>query len=189
MFGCWETLYIIKQAMEAAGYQGPADKGKLIEAIAAIINDKKLPILADVRDESDEAIRIVIEPRSRSVDPDVLMESLFKLSELEVRISLNMNVLDADRTPRVLSLKDVLTRWIRHQIDVLVRRAQHRLAKIADRLELLDGYIIAYLNLDRVIEIIRTEDEPKPVMIAEFALTDRQAGSQPKQLSLLNEPV
>ncbi|MFO1238809.1 MAG: DNA topoisomerase IV subunit A [Sphingomonadaceae bacterium] len=150
-------------------------KGKLIEAIAAIINDKKLPILADVRDESDEAIRIVIEPRSRSVDPDVLMESLFKLSELEVRISLNMNVLDADRTPRVLSLKDVLTRWIRHQIDVLVRRAQHRLGKIDDRIELLDGYLIAYLNLDRVIEIIRTEDEPKPVMMAEFGLNDRQA--------------
>ena len=150
-------------------------KGKLIEAIAAIINDKKLPILADVRDESDEAIRIVIEPRTRAVDADVLMESLFKLSELEVRVSLNMNVLDADRTPRVLSLKEVLTRWIRHQIEVLVRRAQHRLGKIDDRIELLDGYLIAYLNLDRVIEIIRTEDEPKPVMMAEFALNDRQA--------------
>lgn len=150
-------------------------KGKLIEAIAQIINDKKLPILADVRDESDEAIRIVIEPKSRSVDADVLMESLFKLTELEVRISLNMNVLDADRTPRVLSLKEVLTRWIRHQIEVLVRRAQHRLGKIDDRIELLDGYLIAYLNLDRVIEIIRTEDEPKPVMMAEFGLTDRQA--------------
>jgi topoisomerase-4 subunit A len=150
-------------------------KGKLIEAIAAIINDKKLPILADIRDESDEAIRIVIEPRTRAVDADVLMESLFKLSELEVRVSLNMNVLDADRTPRVLSLKEVLTRWIRHQIEVLVRRAQHRLGKIDDRIELLDGYLIAYLNLDRVIEIIRTEDEPKPIMMAEFALNDRQA--------------
>jgi topoisomerase IV subunit A len=149
-------------------------KGKLIEAIAAIVNEKKLPILADVRDESDEAIRIVIEPKSRAVDPDVLMESLFKLTELEVRISLNMNVLDADRTPRVLSLKDVLTRWIRHQIEVLVRRAQHRLGKIDDRIELLDGYLIAYLNLDRVIEIIRNEDEPKPIMMAEFGLTDRQ---------------
>jgi|CXWL01.1.fsa_nt_gi topoisomerase-4 subunit A len=150
-------------------------KGKLIEAIAAIINDKKLPILADIRDESDEAIRIVIEPRTRAVDPDVLMESLFKLSELEVRISLNMNVLDADRTPRVLSLKEVLTRWIRHQIEVLVKRARHRLGKIDDRIELLDGYLIAYLNLDRVIEIIRTEDEPKPIMMAEFSLNDRQA--------------
>ena len=150
-------------------------KGKLIEAIAQIINDKKLPILADVRDESDENIRIVIEPKSRAVDPDILMESLFKLTELEVRVPLNMNVLDADRTPRVLPLKEVLTRWIRHQIEVLVRRAQHRLGKIDDRIELLDGYLIAYLNLDRVIEIIRTEDEPKPVMMAEFNLTDRQA--------------
>jgi topoisomerase IV subunit A len=149
-------------------------KGKLIEAIAAIVNEKRLPILADVRDESDEAIRIVIEPKSRAVDPDVLMESLFRLTELEVRVSLNMNVLDADRTPRVLSLKEVLTRWIRHQIDVLVRRARHRLGKIDDRIELLDGYLIAYLNLDRVIEIIRNEDEPKPIMMAEFGLTDRQ---------------
>jgi topoisomerase IV subunit A len=149
-------------------------KGKLIEAIAQLIADKKLPILADVRDESDEAIRIVIEPRSRAVDADVLMESLFKLTELEVRIPLNMNVLDADRTPRVLGLKEVLTRWIRHQIEVLLRRAQHRLGKIDDRIELLDGYLIAYLNLDRVIEIIRTEDEPKPVMMAQFGLTDRQ---------------
>jgi topoisomerase IV subunit A len=150
-------------------------KGKLIEQIAQLIADKKLPILADVRDESDEAIRIIIEPRSRSVDADVLMESLFKFSELETRISLNLNVLGADRTPRVMSLKAVLTAWLAHQIEVLIRRAQHRLGKIDDRIELLDGYLIAYLNLDRVIEIIRTEDEPKPVMIAEFGLNDRQA--------------
>ena len=150
-------------------------KGKLIEALAALVNDKKLPIFADVRDESDEAIRIVIEPRSRAVDPHVLMESLFRLSELEVKIPLNLNVLGADRTPRVMSLKGVLTDWLAHQIEVLVRRATHRLGKIDDRIELLDGYLIAYLNLDRVIEIIRTEDEPKPVMIAEFGLNDRQA--------------
>ncbi len=150
-------------------------KGKLIEALAQIVMDKKLPILADVSDESDEAIRIVIEPRSRSVDPDVLMESLFKLTELETRFSLNLNVLGADRTPRVMSLKAVLTAWLAHQIEVLIRRATHRVAKIDDRIELLDGYLIAYLNLDRVIEIIRTEDEPKPVMIAEFKLNDRQA--------------
>jgi topoisomerase IV subunit A len=150
-------------------------KSKLIEAIAQLIADKKLPILADVRDESDEQIRLIIEPRSRSVDPDVLMESLFKLTDLEVKISLNLNVLGADRTPRVMSLKTVLTQWLTHQIEVLVRRAQHRLGKIDDRIELLDGYLIAYLNLDRVIEIIRTEDEPKPVMIAEFSLNDRQA--------------
>ncbi len=150
-------------------------KGKLIEAIAAIVNDKKLPILADVRDESAEEIRIVIEPRSRAVDADVLMESLFRLSDLESRFPLNLNVLGADRTPRVMGLKPLLTAWITHQIEVLVRRATHRIGKIDDRVELLDGYLIAYLNLDRVIEIIRTEDEPKPVMIAEFSLNDRQA--------------
>jgi topoisomerase-4 subunit A len=150
-------------------------KGKLIEALAALVNDKKLPILADVRDESDAEIRLVIEPRSRSVDPHVLMESLFRMSELEVRVPLNMNVLGADRTPRVMSLKAVLEAWLIHQIEVLVRRAQHRVAKIDDRTELLDGYIIAFLNLDRVIEIIRTEDEPKPIMMAEFNLNDRQA--------------
>jgi topoisomerase IV subunit A len=150
-------------------------KGKLIEQIAQLIMDKKLPILADVRDESAEEIRLVIEPKSRAVDPDVLMESLFRLTDLENRFPLNLNVLDADRTPRVLGLKEVLVRWLRHQIEVLVRRAQHRLGKIDDRVELLDGYLIAFLNLDRVIEIIRTEDEPKPVMIAEFGLNDRQA--------------
>jgi len=150
-------------------------KGKLIEAIAALINDKKLPILADVRDESDAEIRIVLEPRSRTVEPEMLMESLFRLTDLESRIPLNLNVLDADRTPRVMSLKTVLTAWLRHQFEVLLRRSQHRLDKIDDRLELLAGYMIAFLNLDRVIQIIRTEDEPKPVMIAEFALTDRQA--------------
>ncbi len=150
-------------------------KGKLIEAVAAIVNEKKLPILADVRDESADDIRIVIEPKSRAVDPDVLMESLFRMSDLEVKVPLNMNVLGADRTPRVMSLKAVLLAWITHQIEVLVRRAQHRLGKIDDRIELLDGYLIAYLNLDRVIEIIRTEDEPKPVMMAEFGLNDRQA--------------
>ena len=150
-------------------------KGKLIETIAQIVNDKKLPILADVRDESSEDIRLVIEPKSRSVDPHVLMESLFRLTELENKFSLNLNVLGADRTPRVMGLKDVLAAWLDHQIEVLVRRSQHRLGKIDDRVELLDGYLIAYLNLDRVIEIIRTEDEPKPVMMAEFNLTDRQA--------------
>ena len=150
-------------------------KGKLIEQVAALINDRKLSILADIRDESDSLIRLVIEPRSRTVDPDMLMESLFRLSDLEVRFSLNLNVLDATRTPRVMSLRQALAAWIEHQFIVLQRRTAHRLAKIADRIDLLDGYIVAYLNLDRVIEIIRTEDEPKPVMIAEFDLTDRQA--------------
>ncbi|MDB5707664.1 MAG: topoisomerase subunit, partial [Sphingomonas bacterium] len=150
-------------------------KGKLIEQIATIINDKKLPILADIRDESDSEIRIVIEPRSRTVDATMLMESLFRMSDLENRVSLNLNVLDARRTPRVMSLREALQGWVEHQFVVLQRRTAHRLNKIRDRVELLDGYLIAYLNLDRVIEIIRTEDEPKPVMIAEFGLTDRQA--------------
>jgi topoisomerase-4 subunit A len=150
-------------------------KGKLIEQIAQLIADRKLPILADVRDESDAEIRIVIEPRSRTVEPDMLMDSLFRLTDLETRVPLNLNVLDANRTPRVMGLKQVLTEWLAFQIEVLLNRSNHRLAKIADRIELLDGYLIAYLNLDRVIQIIRSEDEPKPVMIAEFGLSDRQA--------------
>ncbi|TMJ20005.1 MAG: DNA topoisomerase IV subunit A [Alphaproteobacteria bacterium] len=154
-------------------YQVP--KSKLIEQIAQLIADKKLPILADVLDESAEEIRIVIEPRSRTVDPDLLMDSLFRLTDLEVRVPLNLNVLDAERTPRVMGLRQVLGEWLKFQIEVLINRSNHRLAKIADRIELLDGYLIAYLNLDRVIQIIRAEDEPKPVLIAEFALSDRQA--------------
>ncbi|WP_423604922.1 DNA topoisomerase IV subunit A [Sphingomonas sp. MS122] len=150
-------------------------KGKLIEQIAALINDKKLPILADVRDESDAEIRIVLEPRARTVDPETLIESLFRLSDLETRVPLNLNVLDHTRTPRVMSLRQALSAWVDHQFIVLQRRSTHRLQKIADRMELLDGYIIAFLNLDRMIQIIRTEDEPKPVMMAEFELTDRQA--------------
>jgi len=150
-------------------------KGKLIEQVAGLINDKKLPILTDVRDESDAEVRIVIEPRSRTVDPQVLMDGLFRMTDLETRVSLNLNVLDAERTPRVMSLAEALSAWVDHQFVVLRRRSEHRLAKIADRIELLDGYLVAYLNLDRVIAIIRTEDEPKAVMIAEFGLTDRQA--------------
>lgn len=150
-------------------------KGKLIEQIASLINDKKLPILADVRDESDAEIRIVLEPRARTVDPETLIESLFRLSDLETRVPLNLNVLDHTRTPRVMSLRQALAAWVDHQFIVLQRRSTHRLQKIADRMELLDGYIIAFLNLDRVIQIIRTEDEPKPVMMEEFGLTDRQA--------------
>lgn len=154
-------------------YQVP--KGKLIEQIAQAIADKKLPILEDVRDESDEQIRIVLVPRSRNIDPELLKESVYKLTDLETRFSLNLNVLDATRTPMVMGLKEVLLHWLTSQIEVLQRRSQHRLDKIANRLELVEGYIIAYLNLDRVIQIIRTEDEPKPVMMAEFLLTDRQA--------------
>ncbi len=150
-------------------------KSKLIENIAGLINDKKLPILEDVRDESDENIRLVLEPKSRMVDAAVLMESLFKLTDLEVRFSLNMNVLDKTRTPRVMSLKDVCAAYLDHQIDVLIKKSQYRLGKIDDRIELLAGYLVAYLNLDEVIRIIREEDEPKQDLIKTFELTDRQA--------------
>jgi topoisomerase-4 subunit A len=150
-------------------------KGKLIEQIAQLIADKKLPILEDVRDESDENIRLVLVPRSRNVDPELLKESLYKLTDLETRFGLNLNVLDANRTPMVMGLKELLDNWIASQIDILQRRSRHRLDQIARRLELVEGYIIAFLNLDRVIEIIRTEDEPKAVMMEEFKLTDRQA--------------
>ncbi|WP_114229036.1 MULTISPECIES: DNA topoisomerase IV subunit A [Sphingomonas] len=150
-------------------------KGKLIEQIADLIATKKLPILADVRDESAEDLRIVLEPRSRTVEPELLLESLYRLTDLEIRFPLNLNVLDAQRTPGVMSLKQCLTAWLAFQIEVMLNRSRTRIGKIDDRLELLDGFLIAYLNLDRVIEIIRTEDEPKAVMIAEFSLTDRQA--------------
>ncbi|MBC7504907.1 MAG: DNA topoisomerase IV subunit A, partial [Sandarakinorhabdus sp.] len=149
-------------------------KGKLIEALAELVTEKKLPILGDIDDESDAQIRIVIEPRSRSVDPAVLMESLFKLTDLETRVSLNMNVLDHGR-PGVLSLKTVLAKWLVHQREVLVARAQFRLDKIEARLELLGGFLIAYLNLDEVIRIIREENEPKASLIATFSLTANQA--------------
>ncbi|GMM93189.1 DNA topoisomerase IV subunit A [Qipengyuania sp. MTN3-11] len=150
-------------------------KGRLIEQVAQLIADKKLPILEDVRDESDENIRIVFVPRSRNVDPELLRESLYKLTDLEVRFGLNLNVLDATRTPMVMGLKELLGNWVASQIDILQRRSRHRLDQIARRLELVEGYIVAFLNLDRVIAIIRSEDEPKPVMMAEFGLTDRQA--------------
>src|SRR3954464_50073 len=150
-------------------------KAKLIEQIAALIGDKKLPILADVKDESDQHVRLILEPRARTVDPDLLLESLYRLTDLEIRFPLNLNVLDATRTPGVMSLKQALTAWLAFQIEVMVRRSQVRIGKIDDRLELLDGFLVAYLNLDRVIAIIRGEDEPKPVIMAEFDLTDRQA--------------
>jgi topoisomerase-4 subunit A len=150
-------------------------KAKLIEQIAELIANKKLPILEDIRDESDDKVRIVLVPRSRNVDVELLKESLFRLTDLEIRFPLNLNVLDATRTPGVMSLKQALTAWLAFQIEVMVRRARVRIGKIDDRLELLDGFLIAFLNLDRVIEIIRTEDEPKAVMMAEFGLSDRQA--------------
>jgi topoisomerase-4 subunit A len=150
-------------------------KAKLIEQIAQLIADKKLPILADVKDESDEQVRLILEPKARTVDADLLLESLYRLTDLEIRFPLNLNVLDATRTPGVMSLKETLAAWLAFQFEVLVRRSQVRIGKIDDRLELLDGFLIAFLNLDRVIEIIRREDEPKPVLMAEFSLSDRQA--------------
>ena len=150
-------------------------KGKLIERIADIINAKKVPILADVRDESAEDLRIVLEPRARTVDPGLMMEMLFKTSDLETRFAMNMNVLIDGRTPRVCSLREVLRAFLDHRREVLLRRSRFRFEKIEARLEILEGFLVAYLNLDRVIAIIRTEDEPKAVMMAEFGLNDTQA--------------
>src|SRR5215470_7280524 len=151
-------------------------KSRVVEKIAELLNEKKLPLVADVRDESAEDVRLVIEPRSRTVDPELLMESLFKLTELESRIPLNMNVLVKGRIPKVIGLAEALREWLDHRRDVLLRRTKYRLNQIENRLEILGGYLIAYLNLDKVIKIIRTEDEPKPVLIKTFkGLTEVQA--------------
>ncbi|MGA8390026.1 MAG: DNA topoisomerase IV subunit A [Pseudolabrys sp.] len=150
-------------------------KSRLVEKLAELINEKKLPLVADVRDESAEDIRLVIEPRSRSVDAELMMESLFKLTELEARISLNMNVLVKGRVPQVLGLAEALREWLDHRREVLLRRSKHRLAEIEHRLEVLGGYLVAYLNLDKVIKIIRKEDEPKPVLMKTFKLSEVQA--------------
>jgi topoisomerase-4 subunit A len=150
-------------------------KSRLIEKIAELLIARKLPLLEDIRDESAEDVRIVLVPKSRSVDPGILMESLFKLTELESRFSLNMNVLSRGKVPNVLSLRSVLREWLDHRREVLLRRSRHRLAEIERRLEILAGYLIAYLNIDEVIRIIREEDEPKPVMMGRWDLTDTQA--------------
>jgi topoisomerase IV subunit A len=150
-------------------------KSRLVEKIAELLNDKKLPLVADVRDESAEDVRLIIEPRARTVDAELMMESLFKLTELENRIPLNMNVLVQGKVPKVLGLAEVLRAWLDHRRDVLLRRTNHRLRQIDDRIEVLGAYLIAYLNLDRVIKIIRTEDEPKPVLIRAFKLSEVQA--------------
>ena len=150
-------------------------KGRLVEKLAELLNERKLPLVADVRDESAEDIRLVIEPKSRTVDAALVMESLFRLSELESRIPLNMNVLLKGRIPKVVGLAEALTEWLAHRREVLVRRSKFRLSKIEHRLEILGGYLIAYLNLDKVIKIIRNEDEPKPVLMKTFKLTDVQA--------------
>jgi topoisomerase IV subunit A len=150
-------------------------KMRLVEHIAELINEKKLPLLADMRDESAEDVRLVLEPRSRAVDAALLMESLFKLTELESRVPLNMNVLVRGRIPKVIGLAEALSEWLAHRRDVLLRRSRYRLSQIEHRLEVLGGFLVAYLNLDKIIKIIRKEDEPKPVLMKSFKLTDIQA--------------
>ncbi|MFZ2100346.1 MAG: DNA topoisomerase IV subunit A, partial [Oricola sp.] len=150
-------------------------KSRLIEKIAELLLAKKLAMLGDVRDESTDEVRLVLEPKSRNVDPEVLMESLFRQTDLETRFGLNMNVLDADNTPRVMDLREVLRAFLDHRHEVLKRQTLHRLDKIAHRLEVLDGYLIAYLNIDEVIRIIREEDDPKATMMKRWKLSDVQA--------------
>ena len=150
-------------------------KSRLIAQIAEMLEQKKLPLLDDIHDESAEDIRIVLTPKSRTVDAEILMEQMFRASDLESRFPLNMNVLDHGTVPRVMSLKETLQAFIDHRRDVLVRTSTHRLGKIAARLEILEGYLAVFLNLDKVIKIIRGEDEPKPVLIKAFKLTDNQA--------------
>jgi topoisomerase-4 subunit A len=166
-------------------------KAELVEALAELIENKKAPLLGDVRDESAEDVRLVLEPKNRNVEPEMLMESLFKLSALETRFSVNMNVLDARGTPGVMGLKQALVAFLDHRREVLIRRARHRLGKIEARLHILAGLLIAYLNLDEVIRIVRYEDEPKAKLIAAFELTDLQAdailNTRLRQLAKLEE--
>jgi topoisomerase-4 subunit A len=150
-------------------------KARLMEKIGELLEARRLPLVADARDESAEDLRIVFEPRSRTVDAALLMESLFKLTDLETRVPLNLNVLSRGVVPRVMGLGEVLSEWLAHRREVLVRRSEFRISQIDHRVEVLDGYLIAYLNLDEVIRIIRTEDEPKPVLMKRFKLSDVQA--------------
>ncbi|MBC7633982.1 MAG: DNA topoisomerase IV subunit A [Acetobacteraceae bacterium] len=150
-------------------------KSRLIEQIAQLLEEKKLPLLGDIRDESAETVRLVFEPKTRGVEPDVLMATLFRATQLETRFPLNMNVLTADRTPMVLGLKQVLRQWLDHREVVLRRRSEHRLAAIDRRIEILDGFLAVYLNIDEVIRIIRNEDEPKVVLMKSLELSELQA--------------
>lgn len=150
-------------------------KSRLIEKTAELLLARKLPMLDDIRDESTDEIRIVLEPKTRTVDAELLMESIFKLTDFEVKIPLNLNVLSMGKVPNVLSLSETLQQWLDHRKDVLIRRSQNRLNEIARRLEILSGYLIAYINLDEVIRIIREEDEPKKSLMTSFGLTDNQA--------------
>lgn len=152
-------------------------KSKLIEKLADLLRNKKLPLLGNLRDESAEDIRLVLEPKSRGIDPELLMESLFKVTDLEVRVTLNLNVLSAAGMPRVMNLRELLQEFLDHRADVICRRTRYRLSRIAHRLEVLGGLLVAYLNLDEVIRIIREEDEPKPVMMKKWKLSDLQVES------------
>jgi topoisomerase-4 subunit A len=166
-------------------------KSDLVEHLADLIESKKAPLLGDVRDESAEDIRLVLEPKSRNIEPDVLMESLFRLSALETRFAVNMNVLDARGTPGVMGLKQALVAFLDHRRDVLVRRARHRLGKIEARLHILEGLLIVFLNLDEVIRIVRYEEEPKARLIEVFEITEIQAdailNTRLRQLAKLEE--
>jgi topoisomerase IV subunit A len=171
-----------KEELKGGGYQivvteipYQVQKSKLIERIAELITSKKVALLDDVRDESTEDVRIVLVPKSRNIEAELLMEALFRNCDLETRFSLNMNVLDGGLVPRVMSLKEVLQAWLNHQQEVLVRRSTHRLEKVIHRLEVLAGYLIVYLNIDEVIAIIRKSDEPKPALMKKFGLSDIQA--------------
>lgn len=173
----WETEDLGKGQYQIVVTEIPymVQKAKLVEKIAELLINKKIPLLNDIRDESAQDVRIVLEPKSRQVDANLLMEHLFKQTDLESRFNMNMNVLDSDGVPRVMSIQEVLREYLNHRHQVLLRRTNFRLDKINYRLEILGGYLIAYLNLDRIIEIIRGEDEPKVVMMKEFSLTDNQA--------------
>ncbi|WP_418136847.1 DNA topoisomerase IV subunit A [Agrobacterium sp. El2ro-1b] len=173
----WETEDLGRGGYQIVITEIPfqVQKSRLIEKIAELLLARKLPLLEDVRDESAEDVRIVLVPKNRTVDATLLMESLFRLSDLESRLPLNMNVLSLGRVPKVMALNEVLSEWLAHRKDVLVRRSRYRLAAIDRRLEILGGLLVAYLNLDEVIRIIREEDEPKQVMMARWSLTDNQA--------------
>ncbi|MBN8528201.1 MAG: DNA topoisomerase IV subunit A [Caulobacterales bacterium] len=189
----WETEDLGRGVWRIVVTEMPyqVQKSRLIEALADLIEQKKAPLLADVRDESAEDIRLVLEPKSRTVEPEVLMESLFKLSDLEIRFPINMNVLDATNTPRVMGLKACLQAFLDHRREVLIRRGRWRVEKVEKRLHLLDGLRIVFLNLDEVIRIVREEEQPKAVLIARFGLTEIQADfildTRLRQLARLEE--
>ncbi len=166
-FGTWTVV------VTEIPYQ--VQKSRLIEQIAELLEQKKLPLLGDVRDESTTEVRLVLEPKTRGVEPEVLMETLFRATQLETRFGLNMNVLGADRVPRVMGLREVLRAWLDHRHEVLLRRSRHRLAALDRRLEVLDGFLAVYLNLDEVIRIVREEDDARAALVAAFTLTETQA--------------